>query len=241
MGNLYTKRWYFYTLMVVSLAFGIVFFTSNNLDFIIAATEIDKFHFQNIAYAITRSVGGIVLPLVFIAPSVTQFSKIKSAKAVFIIYGILYFLMITWIVPFLANGYNIFKYDDLHAFQSTFTNAYISSYVLWDTYTLIGVVYSIIYGSLCIYTGICFDDNRKKVRICVILLLVLKVALPMISNLAYGKELLSHYWIDNNYSDLISFLAFTIAICMASASDITWIDFVWDQGVIGNEGDEENN
>ena len=237
MSDLYTKRWYFYTLMAVSLAFGTVFFSTNNLEFIIAATEFKKLHFSNIAYAVTRSLNGIVLPLIFVAPSITQFSRIKSAKAIFIIYGICYFLTTTWVIPFLSRGYNLFEYDEIYAFQSTFTNAYISSYVFWDTYTLIGILYSVIYGSLCIYTGISFDDNRIKVRRCVMLLLALKFCLPMISNLIYGKVLFSRFWITNNYSDLISTIFFTVAIFFASLSKKTWIDFIWNQGMI-DENDE---
>ncbi len=229
MDNLYARRWYFYTLMVVALAFGVIFFTSNNLDFIIAAVQQEKFSPSNIAYAVIRCINGIFIPLVFIAPSVTQFSKIKTIKTIYIINGLLYFVTLSWIITFLCKGYNLLEYDDIHAFQSTFTNAYIASYVFWDTYTLTGVVYSVIYGLLYIYTGITFDDNKKKVKICVILILVLKILLPVISNLCYGKELLSLFWLANNYSDIISTLAYTLAICVASYNDTTWVDFIWDQ------------
>lgn len=241
MTDLYIKRGVFLALMIVSIFLGGLFFVSNNLDFIVAASQQDKFHLPNLAYAISRVVSGILLPLIFISPSMFEFGQIKLTKFLFIVYGILQLLTLTWIFYFLGshNFVDLFSLDKIVFFQRNGENAFVASYVFWDTYSWMGSLFTLVYSALCIYTGICFDDDRRKVRICMILLAVLRLLLPMINNIIVGNGLLSAFWLTNNYLDLISVIAYSAAICYASTNDETWISLVWNQELPSEDDEDE--
>ena len=233
MGYLYTKRVFFLTLMVVSAISGASFFVSNTLDFIIAAVNQGVFHLPNISYSVSRVISGIMLPVLCFVPLNIPYVKVKGTKILFIACGFFQLLTITWIFYFLRfyPVSDLLDSSKIIAFQSNGNNAFVSSYVFWDTYSWIGTIYTIIYSVLFIYTGICFDDNRKKVRLCMILVLALRWLLPFISNIIAGKALWSTFWLVNNYLDLISCIAYVSAICIAAASDNAWVDIVWEQHV----------
>lgn len=224
--NFYTIHSIFIALMVASLISGFVFLATNTLDFIIEALNQSKFSFSNAAYSFSKIVGGIALPLVFIIPSQRELGRIKSARFVLILYGVLHIITLTWILAFFAKGAT-----DMVEFQSSTENSYVASYVLWDTYSWAGSIYSFLYGLLCIYTGISIDDNKKKVCICVLTMLLFRILAPIITNLVTGNDILSAFWITNNYADILSLLAFTIAMFVASIHDITWVNIIWDEEI----------
>ncbi len=232
MYDLYVRRGSFCALMFAAVAFGVVFFVTNNLDFIVAATEQGKFHIPNIAYALSRMVSGIILPAVFVAPTMFEFWRIKLSKIFFIVYGVLQLLTLTWIFYFLSDGIgSLFSNTDISVFQQHVSNAFVSVHVYWDTYAWQGSLFTLLYGLLCIYTGLCFDDNRKKVRLLVILVVLLRFLFPAISNLLTGSAVYSVFWLTNNYADLLSAIFYCAAIILASVNDATWIEFIWDETV----------
>lgn len=232
MYDLYVRRGSFCALMFAAVAFGGVFFVTNNLDFIIAAMQQGKFHIPNLAYTLSRIVGGILLPAVFIVPTMFEFWRIKLSKLFFIVYGVLHLLTLTWIFYFMAYGIgSLFSNTDIVVFQQHISNAFVSTHVYWDTYEWQGSLFTLLYGLLCIYTGICFDDNRKKVRLCVILVVLLRFLFPAINNLLTGGTIYSVFWLTNNYADLLSVLFYCGGIILASVNDPTWIELIWDETV----------
>lgn len=241
MGDLYTKRAIFLALMIVSLLTGALFFVTNNIDFIIAAVDQDKFHIPNIAYAITRTISGVLLPAVFVAPTMFPYGRIKLTKILFIIYGIAQLFTITWIFYFLSDNSfaDLFNIGKIVLYQANGENAFVSSYVYWDTYSWIANIFTILYSSLCIWIGICFDDNRKKVRMAMIVMLALRWLFPLISSFIEGRVIWSTFWLVNNYLDLISCIAYVAAMCVAAMNDTVWINIVWEQEYINDIDDEE--
>lgn len=231
--NFYTIHRIFIALMVVSLISGFVFLATNTLDFIIEALNQSKFTFSNAAYSFSKIVGGIMLPLIFIVPSQHELGRIKPARFILIVYGVLHIITLTWILAFFMEGAT-----DMVEFQSSTDNSYVASYVLWDTYSWAGSIYSFLYGILCIYTGISIDDNKKKVCTCVLLMLLFRILAPIITNLVTGNGILSAFWITNNYADILSLLAFTIAMYVASSYDITWVNLIWDEEIENGTDDD---
>ncbi len=237
MSDLYAKRVFFLTLMLVSAISGGLFFVTNTLDFIIAAVDQGKFHLPNISYAVSRVIGGILLPVLCIVPLNIPFAKVKGTKILFIAYGVFQLLTVAWIFYFLRYNpaTDLLDSSKIVAFQSNGRNAFVSSYVFWDTYSWIGTIYTIIYSALCIYTGISFDDNRKKVRLSMLLVLLLRWFLPLVSNIIVGKGLWSSFWLINNYLDLISCIAYVAAICIVAVNDDTWVNIIWEQHVFEHD------
>lgn len=231
MTNTYTHRSLFTTIMTVSLISGILMLATNHLDFIISAVEYNKLNIANIAYFILRIISAVILPAIFIVPSLFPYGRMRAGKAAFIACGVLQLITLTWIFYFMAqNSFaELFNNSKIAEFQSDTNNAFVSSYVFWDTYSWQGSLFSLMYGVFCIYTGLNLDDNRIRVRRYILILFAAKLLLPILSNLFSMQQPLSMFWITNNYADLISFAAFTIAILSVSYADSTWIEFIWDQ------------
>lgn len=229
--NFYTISRIFFALMLASLLAGFIFMFSNNLDFIIEALNQGKFNVPNIAYSLLKLVIGIFLPCAFLVPFQSDMGRINSAKIVFIVYGALYILTASWIFAYFGSDIG-----DITKFQSQ--NLYVSQLVLWDTYSAAGSIYSVLYGILCIFTGLSVDDNKKKVCALCISLPVVRLLLPIITNIICGNGILSVLWITNNYAEIISLIFFAIAFSVAASHDVTWINLIWNQDVENNTDDE---
>lgn len=236
MDHLRTKRSFVIVFMLISLFFGILMFATNHIDFIIAAVEYNRVNIPNLAYILLRIISAIILPMLFIVPSFFAFGRIRLGKAAYITMGVLYLLTTTWILYFLkdASFSELFGNEKIIEFQTD--NSFVSSYVFWDTYSWIGVLYTIALGVGYIFLGINLDDNRIRVRNIMLAVLAAKIFLPMISNLITGNDIVSMFWLTNNYAELISCITMTIAFCEVSADNNSWIDFVWDQDVSVNDG-----
>lgn len=222
--NFYTIHRIFISFMLLSVIVGFVFLFTNNLDFVIEALNQEKYNFSNAAYSVSKVIIGILVPLTYIIPAQTEMGRIRGARILFIIYGVLHIVTLSWILPFLDSGAK-----DMVAFQASPENLYVASYVLWDTYSWAGSIYSLIYGLLAIVIGFSIDDNKKKVCILMLMLPVMRLFLPIITNLATGNGILSVRWITNNYADIISLASITFAFFMASLHDISWINLIWNQ------------
>ncbi len=229
----------FRTLMVISLVLGLSFFVTNNLDFIINAITYGKASLPNIAYWLSKIVGTILIPLVFLLPSFERFERIRMVKYTFVSYGVLKLLTLSWIFWYIgANGFDgLFSNDAIIAFQSAKENSFVASYVYWDTYSWFGNIMTLLYAALCIYMGLEFDNHKNKVCSLAITVALIRVLLPLVSNLILGKELLSAFWFTNNYADVITICLFAASMVVAKTQDETWIYHIWDQEI---EQPEEN-
>ena len=230
----------FKTLMVISLISGLVFFATNNLDFIINAITYGKATLPNIAYWLSKIVGTIFIPLVFLLPSFERFERIRMVKYTFVTYGVLQILTLSWVFWYIGiNGFDgLLSNDAIIAFQSSKDNPFVASYVYWDTYSWLGNIMTLLYTALCIYMGLEFDNHKNKVCALAISVALIRVLFPLISNLILGKDILSSFWFTNNYSDAITACLFAAALVAARVLDETWIYHIWDQEIERPDEDE---
>lgn len=239
MNQSYVKQNVVSGFMIASLLLGIVFFVTNHLDFIIAAFENTKFNVPNVCYAILRMFSCIILPTIFIAPSLFPYSKIKITKICYWLLSILYLLTTTWLVYFFRSGYvfeNLFSSIAVTFFQQNITNAFVSAQVFWDTYEMIAVLFTVILSVLYALQAITFDDNRKIVRVLAIIVVAYRILTPILYALIVNHSFCSSFWITNNFVEFLSCLAFVVAIVVASTDDETWANSIWDEGsAIGKE------
>ena len=77
METSFTKRYTFKALVIVALILGITFFYLNHIDFISNAITEGKMSPSNIAYAILQLIGGIIIPILFVMPSMFAFGRIR--------------------------------------------------------------------------------------------------------------------------------------------------------------------
>lgn len=223
----------FRTLMVISLVFGLGFFATNNLDFIINAITYGKASLPNIAYWLSKIVGTIIIPLVFLLPSFERFERIRMVKYTFVTYGVLQILTLSWMFWYIgANGFDgLFSNDAIIAFQSAKENAFVSSYVYWDTYSWLGNILTLLYAALLIYTGLEFDNHKNKVCALALSVALVRILVPVIMNVVSGTGFMSAFFITNNYSDIITICLFAAAMYVARVQDETWIYLIWDQEI----------
>ncbi len=231
--NFYAVHRTFIALMLLATIVGFAFMFTNNLDFIVEALNQEKYHFSNMAYSVSKIIIGILIPLTFLIPSQTEMGRIKSARLLFIIYGIMHIVTLSWIIPFVNSGA-----EDIVEFQSSLDNSYVASLILWDTYSLAGSIFTGIYGLLSIIIGFSIDDNKKNVCTLVLLLPLLRLLAPIITNLVTGNGILSVLWITNNYADILVLAAITLAFFIASTHDATWISLIWNQEFENGTDDE---
>ncbi len=240
MGASFTKRYMFKALISVSFILGIVFFYVNHIDFISSAIEYGKMNVANIGYALLRIVGGIIIPALFIIPSMFEFGRIKLTKISFITYGICHLITLSWIIYFFVYqpAGDFFVADKVLNYLRN-EGGFVYQFTFWDTYGLISILFTLIYGIAAIYTGLSFDKEKENVKWLVLLLLVLRLVLPFLNNIAFQGRVYSLFWITNNYIELAAQLCFTIAIFIAASENSTWIEFVWDQIAFEENEDEE--
>ena len=140
----------FSTMMFMALLCGFIFFVSNSLDFLITIITANKFSVTNFTYFLTKTVTTVVLPLIFIVPSIKPAGRIKPVKVMFAILGILHLLSLSWVVKFaIDKGFaNIFNDSVLTAFQK---GSVVENIVSWDTYGYIGIIFTIVFSLLCFW------------------------------------------------------------------------------------------
>lgn len=237
----FTKRYIFKTLISASFILGVVFFYVNHIDFISSAIEYGKMNVANIGYALLKIVGGLIIPAIFIIPSMFEYGRIRLARISFIVYGACHLLTLSWIIYFFAlqPAADFFNADKVMNFLRL-DGGFVYQFAFWDTYGLISILFTLIYGIAAIYTGIYFDKEKNTVKWLVFLLLALRLVLPFINNIAFQERVYSLFWITNNYLELAAQLFFTIAIFIAASENSTWIEFVWDQIVFNENEDEED-
>ena len=229
MENSLKKRYIFKSLMLLSLISGLFYFYMNHIDFISSALAYNKMNVSNIGYTFLRMFGGIFLPVVFIVPSMFEYGRIKLARAGFIAYGICHLITASWIIYFLVSKPASDILSQAKVLEFLKEGGFVYSITFWDTYGLLGTVFSIIYGIVAIYTGICIDRDKAIAKMLVLLLFTLRILLPLFSNMLTEGRIFSLFWITNNALQIASQLLFSIAIMIAGSSNYTWIELVWDQ------------
>ena len=225
----------------IALATGIMFFFYNNVDVFVVGIRFGTLTFPNIMHWMLINVGTILLPLSFLIPSQNKIQRIQVIKYTYIVYGALYILTLSWIFFFIASNPigELFSNESITAFQQSEEAPMIASYALWDTYSWMGSISSLIYGVLLIFVGINIDDEKYRPCSLMLLTAVLRPILTIISNLICGNNIISLYWIGNNYGELITLTAVTVAMFLAATYDSTWISLIWDHEVPAQHDEDE--
>lgn len=248
MDSTYTKRLSYFSLVILSFIMGFFFFLKNYLDIMIGMCNTGNFNISNIAFFVLRIIESLIIPAIFLVPWNIEFGRIKMSRLCFILYGAFQLLTLSWIVSFLCSDHIGFSTQAITLFQSEKTSEIFSNLYMWDTYGWISVPFTLISGLLAIYTGISFDDDRIKVRNCLIGLFSIKLVFPIIANIINKNFPFSLTWILNNYGPVIVWFLLFSAIIIVSMSDMTWIECIWEQDALdpafmedeNNQNDSEN-
>ena len=241
MEDFFIQRYTFKFLMFLSLVAGLVYLYTDHIDFISAAMEYNKMNVSNFGYVLLRIIGGVFIPAVFIVPSMFEFGRIRLARIFFIAYGICHLLTISWVIYFVANCPYIDIFSTAKVTDFLTEHGFVDPFTFWDTYSLMSVLFAIIYGVAAIYTGINLDKDKSLAKTFVCVLFTLRIVLPLLYNIMAQGRFFSLFWLTNNATALAAQLLFTVAIVYAGANNYTWIEFVWDQiAVVETEDGEDS-
>ena len=229
MEDNFTQRYIFKLLMFVALISGLVFFYVDHFDFIAASIEYSKINVSNIGYMLLRIFGGILLPMVFIVPSLFEFGRIKLARLFLILYGAFHIVTVSWMIYFVIVNPYIELFDANKVSEFLNANYFVYPTVFWDNNSFASVFLTLLYGFMAIYTGIHFDKDKSLVKTLVCLLFTCRIVFPLLFNIFGQGRFFSEAWLSYNIYEIIGQLAFTIAIVYAGKNNLTWVELVWDQ------------
>ena len=241
MEDNFIQRYMFKFLMFIALISGLIYFYVDHFDFIIKSFQEGALHISNIAYILLRFFGVILLPVVFIVPSFFEFGRIKLARIFFILYGILHLVTASWVIYFLATNPYTDIFSAAKVLEFLKNGNFLYPIIYWDNTSIVSVIFTFIYAFAAIYTGIHFDKDKSLVKALVGLIFTLRIVLPLLYNIFSQGQVFSEAWLSYNIYELVSQLAFTIAIMYASSSNLSWIELIWDQLPFVENEDGQNN
>lgn len=242
----YLKRIVIDIFLFIAFLFGFFYTYNVFLDFLISL-----FHFEgtrnipSIAYCIQRSLH-ILIPIIMLTVF-KNFSKIKLFKVVFFIIGCCFFVANTWIINYMFD--NSFmdliygsiprwfvsgeleqvvkdSWNNLYLYQ--YNNAMVFNYLIWDSYDLWGILFSIIQGILYIRLSFDLDTSRPKVLRKLLMILLLTITFPWIYNIVVQKKLIfSSAWAQKNIMLVFESFFIFVALNIAATSRNFWHDVLW--------------
>ena len=242
----YLKRIIIDVFLFVAFACGFFYTYNVFMDFLISL-----FHFEgtrnlsSIVYCIQRSLQ-IVIPIIMLT-IFKNFSKIKIFKVIFFVMGCCYIVANTWIINYVIdNSFMDLVYasiprwfsngelgqvienswNNVYSFQ--YNNAMVFDYLIWDSYDLWAVLFSIIQGILYICLSIDLDTSRPRVLRKFLLILFLSIAFPWGYNLFVQKNwIFSAAWAQKNIVLVFESFFIFIALNIAATSRNFWHDVLW--------------
>ncbi|MDY3927947.1 MAG: hypothetical protein SOZ34_01115 [Clostridia bacterium] len=242
----YLKRILIDICLGVALLIGLYYFKINFIDFLISLFHFnDKVNISSLVYCIQRCIF-VIIPLIMLSSN-SKFPKAAILKYFFIIIGVCYILANTWIFPFLKdNSFStlltasiprIFANDALRAqideatsqcYLFQYNNAYVFNYLIWNSYDLFAVLFSIIQGVLYIQLGLNFFGHKSYVVRKFIIISVVSLVLPLLYTFLIRMDFSIPYeWGTRNILLLFEALFIIIAMHLASSSKAFWSDVMY--------------
>ncbi len=242
----YLKRIVIDALLFVAFGMGVFYVYKVFLDFLISL-----FHFEgtrnlsSIAYCAYRALY-ILIPLIMLTIS-KKISKMSVFKSIFMVIGICYLVSNTWIINYMIDNNPIdllygsipkwfskgelgeimtSSWDKMHLYQ--FDNAMVFNYLVWDTYDLFGVLFSIIQGVLYIQLSLILDTSRLRIMRKFTLIVVLSILIPLLYNMFIrGQWFYSSTWLNKNILMIFENVFILVALNLAASSRNFWHDVLW--------------
>ena len=254
----YIKRILIDVLLGISLLFGLLYAKDTFIDFLISL-----FHFNHsgdtslnlsaIAYCITRIIT-IFLPLIMLTSIKPQknFNKRNILSGMFITMGICYFLANSWVFYFMINHDitsvlnasipAMFTGGDLkqsiitattECYLFQYENAHVFNTIVWNSYDLWGILFSIIQGILYITLAINIQNHRRTFLNRYILIAIISVFVPilyttlMAENHVANQSFNALTWGGRNMFLIFETLFICMALKLASSSKAFWSDILF--------------
>ncbi len=242
----YLKRIVIDMVLVIAFGMGIFYVYKVFLDFLISL-----FHFEgtrnlsSIAYCVYRILY-ILIPIIMLT-IFKNMSKMRVFKIIFMAIGICYLVSNIWIINYMIdnNPIDLFygsipkwfskgelgeimtnSWNNIYLYQ--YNKAMVFNYLIWDTYDLFGVLFSIIQGILYIQLSLILDTSRVRVMRKYTLIIAVSILIPLLYNiLIQGQWFYSSAWLNKNILMIFENLFILVALKLAASSRNFWRDILW--------------
>lgn len=244
MYSSYIKRIVIDVLLFMATAVGLYYLFGTHLDFLISLFHFNSANVCSVAYSVMR-VLFVLQPLVMLSRQ-SVIRKTTMLKCSYIIIGVCYLLGNTWLINFLvgrplqilltasiptvfAGGELAESVADSLAFLENFqsANALNFNYLVWDSYDLFAVVFSLVQGILYIYLGLCIEQGRRRVVRIYAITFALALLLPLAYTFGVRLSAPTSLWSTKNLFVLTEQFIVLIALFLAMETRSLWIDTVW--------------
>lgn len=225
---------FFYTMVTVGLIFSIFHLTQFIFDMALSIVFYQKANIPSIAYLICHLLI-MYIPLLLVIPNL-RVPKAIILKWVFLGIALCYLLGNTWIIYYMIDNSALGLFTDsisnLYAYQRN--TALMFNYMMWNCYSPLNVVYSLIQMFLFFIMAESLYNQRAVFSLCLILTTLLSVVIlalytifspEAISHRDYIQNLSSNFM--NNVFLLGSQLVTSTALLSISTSPNMWEKFLW--------------
>lgn len=232
--------------LFVAFILGMFYCRKDFLDFLISLFHFsNKVNISSMAYIIQRAVF-VFVPMIMITTK-TKIPKQTIIKIMFIIMGICYFAGNLWIIYYLAeNGFSGSSFANLWygsfpdwatnetveaaknaLYQFQYNNAFVFNYIMWDSYNLFGIVFSLIMGLLYLRFAIRIGGHMRKVCRRYLAIALFAIIVPIAYNAVFKLYFpFSALWGEKNILLVFSTVFVYIAMKISSSSRTFWGDIL---------------
>ncbi len=221
-----------------AIIFGILYTRYVFFDFILSLTYYLKLNIPSIAYALLR-IMVILCPLILLTPTARRIKRVTKLRVIYFIIGVCYLLGNTWIFYFLASNPVSSLLDINRLITEQYNNGLVLNYLVWNCYTLWGILFSTVQGVLYIILSKKIAEHRKPALKLNGLILLLAICIPFLyslldpalNNMDPGIRqqiyITSTMWIRKDIFILLSQIFIYLTLLLAGSSRHDWNDFLW--------------
>lgn len=219
------KEFMIYLCLFIALMLNLYYLSNTHFEFMLSLSHFRMFNVSALSYTFMRLIYAF-LPL-FLLIKEYHWKKCNVLRTVFYAMGILYFLGSSWVIYLMADG-KISLLNNLPELR-----AYLSSkalnfdYLVWDTYDLYGILFSLIQGISYILLA-SFIQSRRKISIRLFWLTVANsIILPFLYVFVIsGNGQFSTLWLQKSTFLFLSGVFSGVALTVAGTSRFLWADII---------------
>ena len=212
---------------VFAIVFNFYYLSTTHFEFMISLFHYQMFNISALSYTFMRFVY-MVLPVFLLVPALHG-NKPLTLERSFYLLGILYILGSTWIIYFLFQNPISMLWTDPEATKEFLQlNALNSDYLIWDSYDLFGILFSLIQAALYISVGYFITRNRKTTVKLFWISVITSMLLPALYvSLSPTVDTFSSLWLKKNTVLFASGIFTAAGLTIASSSRGMWSEMLW--------------
>lgn len=211
----------------VSAAFSLYYFATTHFEFMLSLFHYMKFNLSSISYTLIRILQVLFPVILFVPEKFTD--KPSTLKVMLLLTGILYITGSSWILHCLFDS-SFPGFGDTEAVKQYLQlNALNFGYLMWDSYDIFSVVFSLIQAAVHIALANCIACVRRKTIALYVTTTVLNILFPVLYVFVIlGTGEFSSMFLQKNTVLIVAELFLCAGFLIAGTSRRLWEAVVWE-------------